>query len=434
MTTTALFNIASCSKAFTAVCIAMLVENNQLDWKDRVTEYIQEFELSDPYVTSAMTMEDILCHRSGLATFDGDLLWYGTEYSPRDVIRRMRHIPLRKEFRSEYGYQNNMYLVAGEIIKEVTGKTWSEYIYDNIFEVLEMKSSRSCSRHLSQEQDIAYPHLKGKVQELPVENPNPALTIFSSVDEMSHWIMMLLNQGKWHGKQILKSSTIEKLFAPHTIQSVSPFMRLHGTHFRAYGLGWSLFDYAGRLVVEHSGGMPGYISRVTLIPEEKFGLVILTNDMNSLPTALRYVILDLLFNRNKQNWLDLFYQFKNQQEERQQNLERIRKEERIPNTKPSLELDRYTGLYEDTMYGKAKIDMRNGKLILTLLPTKEKFTSSMEHWHFDTFRIRFKDQFLPEGFVTFDFNTQREITCFKIDLPNPDFHFHNLDFRKVNRQ
>ena len=141
MTTGSLFNIASCSKAITAACMGMLVKEEKLNWKDKVIDYLPEFRLSDPYITKELNIKDLLCHRSGLATFDGDLLWYGTHYDNDEIIRRMRYLPIRNDFRSEYGYQNNMYLIAGEIIRKVTGMTWSEFVYERIFQPLEMSES-----------------------------------------------------------------------------------------------------------------------------------------------------------------------------------------------------------------------------------------------------------------------------------------------------
>ncbi len=431
MTTKALFNIASCTKAFTAACVAILVDEGKLDWDDKVEDFVPGFKLADPYITANLNMADMLSHRSGLATFDGDLLWYRTDYSNKDVIKRMRYLPIRNNFRSDFGYQNNMFMIAGEVIKNITGKSWSDFIEEKLFTPLEMTDSRTCSEQLDEGQEIAYPHLKGKKQDLYIEDPGPAGSIYSSPDEMAHWVTMLLNGGMYKGRQILKQKIIDKLFSPQTILPVSSFLKNNGTHFYDYGLGWFLFDYSGKKIVEHSGGMPGYISKVTLVPEEKLGIIILTNDMNSLTTALRYKILDMFLNDKNKDWAGEVLNSSKEREEKLAEREALLEEKRFKNTEPSLELKAYEGLYRDKMYGDAKIEMRNGKLWLTLIPTKVKFYSPMEHWHFDTFMIKFADEFLPEGFVTFNFNSNAEITGFKIDLPNPDFNFYNLDFKKL---
>jgi len=431
MSTGSLFNIASCSKAFTAACIGKLVSEGKLDWKDKVVEYIPEFKLEDDCVTRELNIADLLCHRSGFGTFYGDLLWYGTNYTPMEVIERMYYVPMTQDFRSDWGYQNNMYLVAGEIIKRITGKTWAEYLTEEIFLPLGMVESRPASNTLTMDQDIAYPHLDGIKEDLLIMEPFPAGSIYSSVDEMSHWMLMLLNNGKWDGNEILSAATVEKMFAPHTVRELPGYLKNMGVHFYLYGLGWSLFDYSGKKIVEHDGGMPGYISKVTLVPEENFGFVILTNDMNILPGALRYKILDMFYNDNDFDWAAQYLGYKTRMNNAEEKAEKERDESRVSGTSPSLELDGYTGNYIDKMYGDAEVVMENDELVLTLLPTKELFTSPMEHWHYDTFRIKFVDDFLPYGFVTFSFDSNGKVTGFKIDLPNPDFHFFNLDFKRL---
>ena len=431
LTTKSLFNIASCSKAFTAATLGLLVDEGTLTWKDKVIDYYTDFRMSDPYITKELNMIDILSHRSGLGTFDGDLLWYETDYTDAEILRRMRYFPMRNDFRTEFGYQNNMYLLAGEVVKAASGKTWAEFVYEKIFAPLEMTESRTCSGDLKERQDIAMPHLKRVVNAYAMPRPNPAGSIFSSVDEMSHWIQMLLNGGKWNGVQVLSERTISALFSPRTILPVSKSMLENGTHFRAYCLGWIAYDYFGKKVLEHGGGMPGYISKVALVPEEKLGMVILTNDMNGLPDALRNKILDVFLSDRDKDWAALYFEMTQKSETRREERELEREEKRVKKTRPSLKLEEYAGLYRDEKYGDAMVEFENKKLHLTLLPTKKVFTSQMEHWHFDTFRIKFKDEFLPEGFITFNFNTDREVTGFLIDLPNPDFHFKNLKFEKV---
>ncbi|RMF65414.1 MAG: serine hydrolase, partial [Calditrichaeota bacterium] len=357
--------------------------------------------------------------------------WYETGYSHEEIIRRMRYLPIKNEFRSQFGYQNNMYMIAGEIVARVTGKSWSQFVYDRIFGPLGMSDSRTSSKDLSQDLDIAYPHLQGKLQQIYVQEPFAAGSIYSSVDDMSRWIRMLLNEGRWQGKTILSPASVEELFSPQTVIKLSPFMKSHGSHFYAYGLGWFLFDYAGRKIVEHDGGMPGYISKVTLVPEEELGLVILTNDMNILTGALRYKILDTFFGQKETDWAAQYLVFKKQREEARKTREAERVAQRVAGTKPSLALAEYAGTYRDEMYGDARVDFDGKKLQVTLLPAAEKFTSQMEHWHYDTFRIKFRDAFLPAGFVTFHLDSKGQIADFTIDLPNPDFHFFNLDFKRV---
>lgn len=428
------FNIASCSKAFTAATVGKLVSEDKLGWEDKVIDYIPEFRLKDPYITNELTIEDILSHRSGLSTFTGDLLWYNTDYSNEEIIQRMRYLPIENDFREDYGYQNNMFMLGGEIIERITGKTWSEYIKENIFEQLDMEQTYPSIDEMTQFDNLAYPHFKDqKITPYDFNGSKPAGAIMSNVEDLSHWIMMLLNSGHYNDKEILPKSVIRKCFAPHTQLSVSEQNEKMGIHFRDYGLGWSMFDYAGKKIVEHNGGMPGYISKVTVVPETDLGFVILNNGFGMyVNEALKFVILDhFLKDHEEKDWIETFLKHKEQREQQQEKQKKKRVDSREENTTSSLRSGEYAGTYKDQMYGKAKIELKGNDLKLTLLPAKDVFTSQMKHWHYDTFKIEFKDAFLPFGLVTFDFNSAGEVIGFKIDLPSRDFHFNKLYFEKL---
>jgi CubicO group peptidase (beta-lactamase class C family) len=432
VTPDSLFNIASLTKAFTAACVGILVQQGKLHWDDKVIDLLPGFQLSDPYISRELTIRDILSHRSGFGTFDGDLLWYRTPYDPAEIIRRMRYMPVRQQFRSEFGYQNNMYIIAGEIVGRVSGMPWAEFLKTNLLDPLEMKTTLTCSQSLREGMNLARPHVEGETYPLYVQAPNAAASIYSSAAEMLNWLRMLLNDGKWKDKQLLQPAVLEELFSPRTILKVSSFFKKNGTHFRTYGLGWNISDYYGELFYEHSGGMPGYISKAVLVPGKKLGFVILTNNLNGATNLLKYKLLDLFVTGRQTDWNKVFMEFVEKGEKRKKEEEEARLKSRVANTRPSLEPGRYAGIYEDRVYGRAQIVFENETLVLSLLPAKEVFTSDMEHWHYDTFRVKFRDSFLPQGFVTFQFDSNGEVIGFKIDLPNPDFHFHHLDFKKVS--
>ncbi len=431
LTTKSLFNIASCSKAFTAALAAKLVDEGKLSFQDKVKDHIPYFELSDLWITSQLNIVDILSHRSGLKTFAGDLLWYHTDYTNKEIIERMKYLPIENEFRSEFGYQNNMFMIASEIITQKAGKNWYEYLDNELFDKLDMNTSKSASMYLNDNDDIAYPHVEKKRYPLTDEVPNAAGSIFSNVEEMSNWIKMLLNNGKFNGEQVLSENVINEMFTPRINVYVGRSMKKMGVNFNNYGLGWFLYDYKGREIVFHDGGMPGYLSRVLLVPDENLGVVILTNGLNPLTSALSQQIVDLYFGNDDADWVkDYKERIDNYKKRDEENKAKINSS-RVENTKPSLELPKYEGKYNDNSYGEAEVIFNNEKLTLQL-PAKDVFTSEMEHWHYDTFKIKFTDDFLPEGFVTFSFNSKGEVTGFKIDLPNPDFHFNDLNFVKVN--
>jgi len=431
--TTSLFNIASCSKAFTAASIGILVDEGKLRWTDKVTDYLPEFRLSDDYITREMTIEDLLCHRSGLGTFFGDLLWYNTTYSDEEVMKRMYHEPITRRFGIEFGYQNVMFMLAGDIITKVTGLSWSDFVRSRIFNPLGMAETRPSNDELSPGQDIAYGHINKKALGIYDFNAvKPAASIYSSVDELSKWTILMMNNGTYRGNNIISKASVNRIMEPHTIIGASNMQKQHGINFYMYGLGWFIFDYNGRKIVEHDGGMPGYISKVTLIPDKKISIIILNNGNDGfINNAIRGDLMDILVKGKEFDWITESSDLKTRIDAFEAISLKRRIDSRVPGTNPSLSLEGYTGDFRDKSYGDAVISIAEGKLKLTLLPSKTVFTGDLEHWHYDTFKVVFKDEFLTFGLITFGFDSQGKVTGFKIDLPSNDFHFWNLDFRKI---
>jgi CubicO group peptidase (beta-lactamase class C family) len=430
--TNSLYNIASCTKAFTAAAIGLLVEEGKLRWEDKVIDHLPGFQLSDPWVTSELTIKDLLCHRSGLGTFDGDLLWYGTHYTDEQVIAHMRYLPLRQEFRTEFGYQNNLYTTAGLVIQKVTGKTWSQFVTDRLFLPLGMERACASNDELTSTAMVARGHIDGKV--IPIYDyaaGKPAASIYASVDELANWVRMWLAGGKWGGKQLLDPKTIRLAQTAQTNINVSPTWESWGVHFRSYGLGWGLFDYAGKKVVEHNGGMPGYISKVCMVPEANLGFVILNNGNDgTVNEALRFKLLDLYLSHVGQDWDKVFKGFADMGNAGQVAETEARLKARVPDTKPSLATAAYAGTYFDKTYGDVKVSKQEDGLHFSMEPTKELFSGRMEHFHYDTWKVQFADPYLPFALISFQIGPKADVEGLKIDLPNGDFHFYQLDFKR----
>jgi len=432
ITSNSLYNIASVTKAFTGALMAKLVYEKKIKWNDLVIDYLPDFQLADAYITSHLTIADLLSHRSGMGTFYGDLLWYETERSNADILHRMRYLPVTNRFRDQFGYQNNMYIVAAEILKKVTGQDWETYISKNILLPLGMTQTRTSGNKLEETQELAHPIINNKVVGLSMKRPHAAASLFTSPNELSHWAEMLLNNGIYKGDTILNSAIIADMFTGRTLQSVSGLKKMAGANFSQYALGWSVWDFNGTPIYEHGGGMPGYISKFVLIPEYDMAFIILTNTLSSFPTALEYHLLSQLSGDKSTDWISLFKDFKEKGEAGEIKAKEKRLASRVEGTSPRLELSEYVGTYEDKMYGKAEITFVDGKLHLVFVPAKHIFFSDMEHWNYDTFKIKFADEFLPEGYISFDFDSWNKIKGFKIDLKSNDFHFFNLDFKKLD--
>ena len=323
-------------------------------------------------------------------------------------------------------------MIADEIVEKASGQTWEDFVKSRIYEPLGMTDTKAASSLLKENQELAMPHLYREQQPRATFEPNGAHSMWSSTQEMAAWVSMWANGGKFNGKQVMPPAAMNAMMTQHISMPVSGYKKSMGVHFSGYGLGWFLSDYANKTIVEHGGGMPGYISKVVVVPEEQLGFVVLTNDMNSVPSVLKMYVLDYFLKKeNPTDWAANYLEYKAAGEKAEKEAEDARVSARVLKTKPSLDLEKYVGTYRDKMYGDAKVELVGKDLVFTMLPTKEMFTAKMEHWHFDTWKVVLKDKFLPPGYVTFSFDSNHKIEGFKIDLPNPDFHFYNLDFKRV---
>lgn len=427
------FGIGSCSKAFTAASIGLLVDDGILNWNDKVIDHLPWLRLHDAYVTKELMISDLLCHRSGLGTFDGDLLWFGTDYTSEEVVRRIRELPLRNGFRSRFGYQNVMFIAAGLVVEAVTGKSWCEFVKERILRPLHMDDSSTDLADFKSNSNIAFPHVDGvPLSFISYDNAGPAASINCSVDDALKWLHMWLNDGSIDDTQFLSQRTIGTITSSQMFLNGGPGAEPQGLHFINYGYGWRLMDYAGRKIIRHGGALPGYLSEIVFIPEEDLGIVILMNDLIPIHVAIANKILDVFMNDRDRDYvaetLRALEQYKPVLErQREQRLSA-----RIADTTPSLPLAGYVGMYRDPMYGDAEVTQEDTGLVVTLLPAKELFSARLEHFHFETFKVQFPAPALEFGLVTFHFGSDGQIQKFTIDLPSQDLHFSNLTFVRQN--
>ena len=435
------FAIGSNTKAFTSAALATLVDEKKIAWDDPVTKYMPWFQLYDPWVTREMTIRDLLSHRSGLATFGGDLIWYDTTYSRDEIIRRIRFLKPTSSFRSRFGYQNIMFLTAGELVPAITGKSWDDYLRDKFFVPLSMLRTVTSHKQLLALPNLAMPHnlLNDNVQVIRYDNADNAGgagAINSSAADMAQWVRLQLGKGTVDGKKVFTAERSREMWTPATIlggvsEAAEKFSPT--THFNLYGLGWILNDYQGRKLVSHGGGLDGMISRVALMPEENLGLVILTNSETSLSSALSNKIFDVFLGVPKRDWSAEFLARTQQGREAAKAEEKRIEGLRLPNTKPSLPLSAYAGRYTGAMYGDTQVSEENGKLVLRMVPAPN-FVGDLEHWHLDTFAVKWRDGVVyrfGRGFVTFTVDEKGKVSEMKIDVPNPDFDFKEIELKRT---
>jgi len=436
-----LFAIASNTKAFTAAALAMLAEEGKLGWDDPVRDHLPYFQLYDPYVSQEMRIRDLLSHRSGLGTFSGDLLWYGTEYSAEEVVRRARFLPPAGLFRASYGYSNLMFIAAGEVISAVSGMPWQDFLEERVLRPLGMDRTVTSVADLSGVANVATPHKNRTDGIFPVAWYNwdamaAAGGIISSVSDMARWMKLRLNHGEWDGLTLFSEESSWEMWRIHTPLRISPGARRSqpSTHFRGYGLGWGLNDYQGRMVASHGGGYDGMFSRVVLVPEENLGIAVLTNSMTSITTAIANTILDEYLGAEDRDWSGPMLEGWRSARERFEGRQNRFLEERMEGTGPSLALDAYTGTFGGDMYGDATVSLEDGGLVLRLLPNPD-LVAELIHLHHDTFLIQWRETFawFGQGAATFLLNPYGEVREMKLDVPNDDLWFHELELKRKDR-
>jgi CubicO group peptidase (beta-lactamase class C family) len=434
-----LFALASNTKAFTATSLAMLVDRGQLNWSDKVIDHLPWFALYDPYVTSQMTVEDLLCHRSGLATFSGDLIWYASTYSREEVIRRARYLKPVYGFRTQFGYSNIMFITAGELIPAITGTSWDDFVQHEILDAIGMRRSLLHVSDLPKRDNIAQPHtyVDGKLLQIPWldwNNMAPAGSLISSADDMAKWLQFNLNDGIHETDTLVSDGQMFTLQSPHTILNVSKGSTkiFPSTHFKSYALGWSLMDYLGQKVVSHNGGYDGMISQTVFIPEANVGFVIMTNALSSLYYPLMYHTLDVLLNNPEQkNWNEMIHQRIEEGEARSKKVKEEMEKNRLKNTKPSLALNEYAGFYGGKVYDSIQVSMSKDGMELQFMRSP-LFHGKLKHWQYDTFEVTFEAlPSLPKGFVTFCLNRDGKVEKMEIFVDNPDFDFTEFDLLKL---
>ena len=367
---------------------------------------------------------DLLVHRSGLAPVSGGTVWYGTDYGRDQVVERIRYLKPVSSFRSEFSYQNITYLVAGQIIPVLTGQSWDAFVAERIFGPLGMCTSNTSILDFGADSDVVQPHvhLDGEMQVVAhrnYDNVGPAASINCSAVELAAYARLLLNGGRFEDQQLYSAEIAEDLWTPHTLiplakDTLPALQKFMPQFYHAYALGWNVHDFRGERSVSHSGGIDGLRSLLTMIPERNLGLVVFANNEGPAPRILTTVLLDLYWGASGMDWYETAVaEWRQHLEKQAVNLAASR----IPDTRPSLDLELYGGRYESQVYGEIEIAFGEGALSLRFSHTAS-FRARLTHWHHDTFRIDWHDPVVPDGLLTFVLDGQGQAVEMRFDQRN----------------
>ncbi len=368
-----IFAIGSASKAFTAALIAMAVDEGKMKWDERVSAYLPGFQLYDTYASRDLTVRDALSHRSGLAR--GDFMWYAGGFSRDEILRRVRYLKPTWGFRSTFGYQNIMLLAAGEAVARAEQRSWDDQVKAKIFTPLGMTSSSTTIRDLAEVTNLATPHgeVNDTVVAIPwknIDNIGPAGSINSNVRDMAQWLRLQLGHGKYGAQQLMTTAAHDEMWLPNIhirLQGPTAHYLAPGANLAAYGMGWFLQDFDGRLAVHHGGNIDGMSAMVAMLPDEHLGVVILTNKNGTpAPESIFPYVFDLYTRAAPRNWNAEFHTMLDPVLKAGKDAEAALDKSRIAGTRPSLDLPQYAGTYSDSMYGDIVVAEQNGALAMTL--------------------------------------------------------------------
>jgi CubicO group peptidase (beta-lactamase class C family) len=442
-----LFAIASTTKAMTVAALGILVDEGQLSWDDPVSRHLPGFQVSDPYVTQQLKVRDLLTHRAGVARMDN--LWIASPFHRAEILDRARHLPQVQSFREEYGYNNILYIAAGEIVESITGTSWDAFLESRIFQPLEMHRSTTRAAVVEERENVAHSHTRvdGQIQAIPRRDYDAiggAGAAWSSASELARWVRLHLGQGEFEAESLVSAQRLEEMYTPHTpipIDSVGA--RLHPTnHFLSYALGWRVQDLHGTRLVHHSGSINYTRTQITMVPDEGIGIVAMANlSSSNLQLALTHWILDALQDREQQDWSSLYLELLHRNQEQGDQAEEELVASRLPDTGPSLTPEAYVGRYEDDLFGTVTIELQGdaeswredagesegaeGQLseahesspgfVGLVLHYSDEYVADLVHWHQDLFRAEWRRPGAGRTFAHFTLDPQGRLTEVKLD-------------------
>lgn len=443
-----LFGIASNTKAFTTAALAILVDEGKLSWDDPVTKHLPSFAMYDPYVTRELRVRDLVSHKTGLGLGAGDLMfWPDTTLTRDQVMAAVKSIKPASSFRSTYAYNNLMFVVAGEVIHAVSGKSYEDFIRERIFTPLGMTETRMTNNGLRDTDNTAVPHsrgwrLEGELKPIPWTRDEvwaPAAGVKANVTDLAKWMLVQIAQGEITpgGKRLFSQRASRQMWSMQTVTPVGqapPELADAQAQFAGYGLGWALKDYRGRKVVTHGGGLTGMVTQTTILPQLNLGVVVLTNqEEGGAFQALTNLLVDHYLGVASPDWIGAVKASGLKRRVRDGEREHKAIAARSPNTQPYLPLAAYAADYRDAWYGMASVESSGAQLRLRMRQTPA-MQGRLEHWHYNTFVAHWDDQTIPDAYVTFSFDAQGKVTGMKMeaisDLADFSFDFQDLDFKR----
>lgn len=425
-----LFDIGSNTKAFTAAALGTLVSAGKLQWDDPVVRYVPAFRLESPYVTQEITLRDLLSHRTGYC--DPFPMWYFSDDTTGNIISRLQYQKPSYGFRAHFCYNNTMYMVAAQFVPALTGTSWNDYVATHLFAPLGMTRTVSTAAAVAAASDVATPHgeVDGKVAVIKPYWANN-MDVFaavgginSSVNDMSHWLMMLLADGSYQGNKVLDPAVIQAMETPQALiqedSELSGWLRTQtpATRFYTYGLGFFLQDFGGHELVWHAGDIDGMASALALVPDEHLAVVALSNmNGNRAPEGVVFHVLQAYLGLPQRDVSAAMHGYIQKGKDESAAADQKLAAARTPGTQTPLPLSAYAGNYSDPLYGAAQVQEDGHHLVLRL--GNPMFVGDLQHWNGNTFQVKWRYRFYGTTYIIFDVDALDEPTTLEFaQMPN----------------
>ncbi|MBY0480577.1 MAG: serine hydrolase [Chitinophagaceae bacterium] len=414
-----LFCCASTTKAMTATCMGILVDQGKLNWDDPVIKYLPEFQLYDPWVTRELRVRDLFLHNSGVG--NADFLWGDNHLTADEILEKMRLVKPSYSMRSGFIYQNIFYLAAGKIIEKISGIPWTDFIRQNIFKPLGMDHSFSQISQVKTD-NISQLHFRidSSIQIISRDTADvvgPAGSVLSCIDDMGVWIKTMLDSSKYAGGRLLKPATWKEMFRPQTLvtpEEFYPTKELTKPNFMTYALGWFQQDYKGKKLNFHTGSLAGAVAINAQMPETNTAVYIFSNlDHVEIRHALMFKAFDFFALGGNTDWSKDFLKLYGDIRETSAKREKEADKKRVLNTHTSLELSEYAGLYEDPLYGKVEISFNNNEL--SFLINNNSTTGKLAHWNYNSFKAHYSKKWYGVSDILFQLNSEGKVESLSVD-------------------
>ena len=425
VTPNTLFGIGSNTKLFTATAIGFLVEEEKLEWDEPIRSKIPSIQFYNDQLNNSITLRDMLSHRTGLNSPDG--IWFYSKFSRHELFEKLKYCEPVYGFREKFRYNNFMYMAAGEIIELISGKTWEEFVKKEILDPLKMTSTNFFIEEMIKSQDFAKPYMNNYIDNTIIaieynrqmQGMGPAGSINSNINEMANWVICQLNKGEYKGNQIIPSTIINETMNPSFISNWYDNIIFEEMFKGLYGLGRVMTTYKGHLVTEHGGSIDGFLSQVTLFPDDDLGIIILQNTQTQpLRNFLQYEIADKILDLEKTNWHERVQTWRKGNIEGYKKYLEEQKSKKTQHTKPLHKLEDYVGVYENEIYGKITIELLGDQLRFQFYI----FDFPLNHITYDHFETPENEQY-GQYEISFITNDEGIIDKIQMDIDKPNVVF-----------